>query len=302
MNLTRSILAVLIMTLSLYPEGSYASSGEEMFLIEEAYEKAAKQQANVEPQAIKEEEQKQVKLEDLPVSTRAFYNYICVDKHSTTRKYNWFMSLDKTQATTFLFLCKQLVQRGIEYPAHADAFYACLDGVIQKEKTHGRAFSKDFLELLGHMPAPEACQFVEQMWTIIPTDSYKWFCVVQNFLCQLPVDEHNLTALNSIMDLHNVRAHQNAYRTTETDLDTKVKLRKMRAALYTAKGEPINVEALKTIYAAPLTNTDIVKVKTERFLNASSVALKDAGEVAFGVIVGPPFLLYLLLSGQGICH
>lgn len=199
----------------------------------------------------------------------------------------WYRGLTPLQRASYEALYNQLVREKIESQDHIKNLYACFYLARDKEQVHNFDFPQEFLDLLSHMPAPEACVFFREMWNIIPigsiTDRTKWYRVVRQFLCQLPVKEQRLASLHTIMHLHRA----------ESEVEVKTRLRKLRAAL--ANGEPLNMEALKVIYGAEPTRLDAAKANTENFLNG-------AGEKAFNVFVGVPFAAYLLFSGQAFPH
>lgn len=199
----------------------------------------------------------------------------------------WFKGLAPTQRATYEALYDQLVREKIESQEHVKTLYACFYLARDKEQLHNFDFPREFLDLLSHMPAPEACVFFRDMWNIIPigsiTNRTKWFRVVRQFLCQLPAEEQRLAALHAIISLHQ----------GESEVGVKTKLRKLRAAL--VNGEQLNMEALKVIYGAEPTHLDAAKANTENFLNG-------ANEKAFNVFVGVPFAAYLLFSGQAFPH
>jgi len=141
------------------------------------------------------------------------------------------------------------------------------------------------------------------MWTIIPRTATNGFASCK-FPLQLPVDEHNLRHWT----LYGFTQRKGAPKRLSNNwnrLRHKVKLRKMRAALYTAKGEPINVEALKQSMQ-PRWQIPTLWKSNWKIFNASSVALKDAVRSHLGYS-RPAVPSLPTLSGQGIfiefiCH
>ena len=109
------------------------------------------------------------------------------------------------------------------------------------------------------------------------------------------------------MELHNEiikDPYPSNAKEAEAELATKTKLRKMRTALVAeqSKDKKINIKELKEIYDALQETRDYIKSESEKILFQAGENLKYAGEIAFTAVVGPPFLLYLLLSGNYAPH
>jgi len=194
----------------------------------------------------------------------------------------WFNDLQEEHLTILDSLYHQWYRGEFESPQHQELLAVCFLTFYRSEKIHSYLFAENFCGILSHMPAVEACQFFDDIFTSTlgsqSMNSHKWFLVMHNFFCQLPEEDQNGEGFHKLLELFKItrsdeepqlyKSRKYVHRLSKQE--EKALLRKMRRAM--SNQQPLTLNGLQVFLEEPSSHVDGLKEKGEEIIDGAKTA------------------------------